>query len=124
MDDMNGLLRNVVRFTSFFLSLCLLAWAFVPESRPFAMGLAVGAVTSLASSIYLGWKVKRIAEFAAGTGRKTGIGFWTRAALALLVVMLAMRAPEINLYAVMSGFLFAPLASLVLVIIMSRKNQS
>lgn len=122
MDDINGLLRSVVRITSFFLSFCLLLWAFVPEARAISAGLALGAAASLANAMFLSSKVKRIAEQALGGGRRTGIGFWTRAAIAILAVLAAIKAPGINLYAVIAGLFFAQLAILVLGFVSSRKD--
>lgn len=121
MDDINGLLRNVVRITSFFLSLCIILWLLVPDWRSVMAGLAVGAVVSLVNAMHLAHKVKRVADYALG-GRRTGIGFWTRAAIAVLAVALVLRTPEISLYAMVAGLFFAQMATLLLGIFTNRKD--
>lgn len=123
MDDLGGLVRKVVRITSLFLSFCLVAWAFLPEGRPVFAGLVIGTTASLINAIFLSGRVKRIADFALGAGRKTGAGFWTRAAVALLAVFAANRFPDVDLYAVVAGLFFVQLATLLLGIISNAKKS-
>ncbi|MCI3921412.1 ATP synthase subunit I [Paenibacillus sp. TRM 82003] len=122
MDDLNELLRKVGRITSLFLSFCLLAWAFAPEGKAVFAGLAVGVTGSFVNALYLSGRVKRIANFALGSGRRTGVGFWTRVAVALVAVFAAIKFPEIDLYAVVAGLFFVQLATLLLGIISNAKN--
>lgn len=123
MDNLNGLLMKVARATSIFVSLCLLAWVFSPVAKPIFAGLALGAVASLINSMYLSLRVRRLAELAAtGQGRRKGIGFWTRAAVAVVAVLVANRYPEIHIYGVVAGLFFSQLVTLVLAAI-SRRNQ-
>lgn len=124
MDDLNGLLRNLVRLVSFFVCLCLLAWAVFPEVRPVAAGLAVGAATSLINAFLLSNKVRKIADYALGRGRRTSVGFLTRAVVAVLVVMWAVRMKDISLPAIAAGFFFSPLASLVLGYLSIRNHRN
>ncbi|WP_199623570.1 ATP synthase subunit I [Paenibacillus alkalitolerans] len=115
MDDLNVHLRSVTRFIFFFLSFCLLTWALFPTARPIAAGLAVGALAGWVNAIYLFRKVKRIADSAAAQSyRRTNLGFLTRAAVAVLAVVIALRVPGINLYAVIAGYFVTQLATLLL----------
>lgn len=123
MDNLNGLLMRLTRATSLFVAACLLAWAFAPSGQPIYAGLALGALASWINALYLSLRVKRIAAYALGEGRRSGIGFWARAAVALAAVILSQRVPGIHLYGVIAGLFFAQLATLLLGIA-SRKNQS
>jgi ATP synthase protein I len=115
MDKLPVLLRSVTRFTFFFLSLCCICWAIWPNSKSVFGGFMLGAIGSLFGSWHLAWKTTRLADVITG-GRKprSGFGFLTRAAIALLVVVVSVRYMEFNLAATAAGLFVAPLATLLL----------
>jgi ATP synthase protein I len=114
MNDLKALLTTAVRWTLFFLSFCLLLWALLPAVRPVAAGLALGAVVSIINSIFLSLKVGNIAERASqGVFKGGGTGFMTRAAFAVLAVMVSQKVPGINLYAVIGGLFFAQIVTFI-----------
>jgi ATP synthase protein I len=112
---MNDLFASALRAALFALSACLLAWAFVPAVRPASAGLALGVLASIWNSILLRRKVELLSQLAAeGKKPRGGVGFVARAAVVLLVCMVALRFPEhVSLIFVVVGSFFMPFASLM-----------
>lgn len=95
MDDYGYAVRRVLKFTFYFLSLSVLAYAFTQFKLQFA-GLTLGALISLINTIYTARKVIRLGDVAvSGENRKVSLGFATRLAMSLLAVMIAIRFPDI-----------------------------
>jgi ATP synthase I chain. len=115
MDDFPSLVRAGYRISIFFLSFCLLGWALADTGgqRWFA-GLALGTVVSVINGRYLAMKVDLLAKAAVErTARRINLGFVTRASMALLAVVAAVKfADRFELMAVMAGLFFTPLATL------------
>lgn len=115
MDDLSGHLRTVMRVTFFFLSLCCVGWALWPEYKPHFGGLIVGAAASLVNAFHLSWKVQRIGANAAVKGSKRStLGFFTRACVALLAVVVATQYLSFSLYGTVAGLFLVQLAILLL----------
>lgn len=90
------LLNRAVRAALFFMSALMLAWAFVPEGRTVAAGLALGTAASVANALLLRRRVELLAKLAAdGEARKSGLGLGARIATVLLVGMIAYRYPDV-----------------------------
>ncbi|SDX26446.1 ATP synthase subunit I [Paenibacillus sp. CF384] len=115
MDDLSGHLRTVKRITFFFLSLCFIGWALLPEYKPFFGGLVLGTAASLANAFHLSWKVQRVGALsAAGIQKRHNLGFLTRACIALLAVVIATKYFSFSLYGTVAGLFVAQLATLIL----------
>jgi ATP synthase protein I len=124
MDDLTALQKTVTRITFFFLSVCFLGWALLPAYAPYFSGLAIGTITSLLNYTFLAWKVRRITNAVVNrTNRRITLGFITRAAIALLAVVITLEYKEINVTAMIVGLLFTQLVTLVLGIKVSQRNK-
>jgi ATP synthase protein I len=123
MDQLPALLRGVSRFTFFFLSMGCLGWAIWPDYKGLFGGFMLGAIGSLMGSWHLAWKTTRLGDVIT-TGRKarSGFGFSTRAAIALLAVVVSVRYMEFNLAATVIGLIVAPLATLLLSLFARRRS--
>lgn len=123
MDDLSGHLRTVTRITFFFLSVCFIGWALLPEHKPLFGGLILGAVASLANAFHLSWKVRQVGSYAAaGIKKRNNLGFLTRACIGLLAAVLADRYFSFSLYGTVAGLFVAQLATLILGFIAKRNS--
>lgn len=115
MDDLSAHLRTVTRITFLFLSLCCIGWAIWPAHNSLFGGLGIGAVASLVNASHLSWKVQRIGANAAVQGSKrNNLGFFTRACIGLLAVVVATEYFSLSLIGTVIGLFVAQLATLIL----------
>lgn len=122
MDDLSAHVKTVTRLTFFFLSVCCLAWVFLPAYESWWGGLMIGGAASLLNARHLAWKVTRIgANAAAHTNRRANLGFFTRACIALLAVVIAIKTYTFQLPATVAGLFVAQLATLILGFLSKRK---
>ncbi|MCC3377179.1 ATP synthase subunit I [Cohnella sp. REN36] len=123
MDDLPALLRKVSRITFFFLSIGCVSWVVWPAHKTVFGGFMLGAIGSLVIAWHLAWKLVRIGNVSvAGAKPRSGFGFLSRAALALLVAFVSVRMLEFNLPATVAGLIATPLATLLLGL-MSRRRR-
>jgi ATP synthase protein I len=124
MNDLSAHLKTVTRVTIFFLSLCLLVWALYPSYRPYASGVMIGIIASLINGNYLAVKIRQLSRMAStGQQRRINLGFLTRAAIAVLAVMLSMRINDVNLFAVVTGLFAWQVAAFLTGILSIFKNK-
>ncbi|MCD1260899.1 ATP synthase subunit I [Paenibacillus athensensis] len=125
MDDFSAHLKTVQNVFLFFLSFCLVAWALLVDYRPYSAGLMLGSIVSMINARFLAWKVTRFADAVIEkTPRKGSLGFLTRAAIAALAAIVAVRYPQhIALSTTIAGYFFAQLATIVLGILSIRKSK-
>ncbi|UUZ82579.1 ATP synthase subunit I [Paenibacillus sp. P26] len=116
MDDFSGHLKTVQRITIFFLSFCFMGWAVAPGARNLFAGLILGTAVSWINARYLAWKIEQLTKAVLeDSGRKINMGFITRAAMALLAVVIAYRFREhVALSTTLAGLFFVQLATLLL----------
>lgn len=108
MDDMHSIVRAVSRITLMMLSALFLGWAFLPEYRPFIVGMILGLVAGLTYVRYLSIKVRGLVELVVSQEKKRfSFGFLTRMCLILLVIMLAVKLEQVSLIGTIIG-LFVP----------------
>ncbi|WP_458462230.1 ATP synthase subunit I [Paenibacillus sp.] len=124
MSELTRYRRLMIATVMYVLMICFLVAALVPSLEAIALGLALGAVISLINALYLGYKVKKVADGAAnGNLKRVNLGFLTRAALAVLGIFISMRFPQyFNTYAVAGGLVIAQFSLLIIGIIKSRKE--
>lgn len=104
MDDLNTHVKTVLRASLFLLSAAFLTWAIWPGARPLASGFAIGMVVSMINSYYLGMKIRQMTILVMSKeSKRFNLGFLTRAAMAVLTVILVSRVEGINLYATIAG---------------------
>lgn len=114
MGELHVHLRSISRVVLFFLSLCFFVWALWPDGRPIASGLVLGATAGWINAWLLSRKVTRIANNAAERGkRKTSVGFFTRVLVVIITVIIALRVPDVEVYAVVAGYFVVHLATLL-----------
>ncbi|MCR8632316.1 MULTISPECIES: ATP synthase subunit I [Paenibacillus] len=130
MDDFSAHLKTVQNVFLFFLSFCLVSWAIFEDFRPYSAGLMLGSIASMINARYLAWKILRLSEKVIKASleqqvpRKATIGFLTRAAIAGLAGLIAVRYPEhIALPTTIAGYFFAQLATLVLGILSIKRSK-
>jgi len=125
MDDFAAHLKTVQNVFLFFLSFCLVAWALLVDYRPYSAGLMLGSIVSMINARFLAWKVVKFADAVVEkTPRKGSLGFLTRAAIAALAAIVAVRYPQyIALSTTIAGYFFAQLATIVLGILSIRKAK-
>ncbi|KQY92097.1 hypothetical protein ASD24_22585 [Paenibacillus sp. Root52] len=124
MSELTRYRRGMIATVMYVMMICFLTAAFVPSLEAIALGLALGAAISLINALYLGHKVKKVADGAAeGNLKRVNLGFLTRAALAVLGIFISMRYPQyFNTYAVAGGLVIAQFSLLIIGIVMSRKE--
>lgn len=92
---MDELLNRAMRSTLFFVAACLLLWAAVPDYRPIAAGLILGAAASLVNAFLLKRRIELLGQMSMQSGRRPmGLGMASRLATVLLAVLIAMRFSE------------------------------
>lgn len=125
MDDFSAHLKTVQNVFLFYLSFCLVGWALLVDYRTYAAGLMLGSLASMINAKYLAWKVYKFADAAIEQkGRKVNLGFLTRAAIAGLAALVAVRYPQhIALSTTIAGYFFAQLATIVLGIVSIRRSK-
>lgn len=125
MDEITVLQKTVTRITFFFLSICFLGWAFLPDYAGYFSGFIIGSSASLISFNFLAWKIRRITNnLLLHNKRRVNIGFLTRAAIALLAVVISLRYVQVELAATVGGLFFAQAAAFVVGLVSSRKNRN
>jgi ATP synthase protein I len=131
MDDVSAHLKTVQNVFLFFLSFCLVCWALFVEFRPYSAGVMLGSIASMINARHLAWKIHRLSEKAIAASleqraprKAANIGFLTRAAIAGLAGLIAVRYPEhIALATTIAGYFFAQLATLVLGILSIKRSK-
>jgi len=125
MDEFSATLKTVQNVFLFFLSFCLAAWAILVDYRVYIAGLMLGALASMINARFLAWKINKLGAAAIEQkGRKVTLGFLTRAAIAAVAGLVAVRYPQhFALATTIAGYFFTQLATLVLGILSIRKSQ-
>ena len=125
MNDFFAHLKTTFRLSIFLLSFTLMGWALLPEYRSYIAGFMLGTVVSIVNSCYLALKIHKISE--AGIRRekqKVNIGFITRASLALLAVVAAIKYEQIEFSTTLAGLFTVQIIALfvgVAAVIRQRK---
>ena len=128
MNEFSAHLKTVQNAFFFFLSFCLAAWAIFVDYRHYSAGLMLGSSVSMINARYLAWKIHKLSDKVIASPSeqrvpgKTNIGFLTRAALAGLAGLVAVRYPEyVSLPTTVAGYFFVQLATLVLGILSIKR---
>ncbi|GIP21806.1 MULTISPECIES: ATP synthase subunit I [Paenibacillus] len=125
MDELRVYRRVLKVATYSVLALCFIAAALVGSYKSIPLGIALGVVVSYVNANYLAFKVRRFMDGITGQEkRRPGLGFFTRAALALAAAMIAYKKPEMfNMFAVVGGLVFSQFLLLFAGLIQSRKEE-
>jgi ATP synthase protein I len=122
MNDFASQIKTAVRITLFSLSFCLVGWAFMTAARPEIAGFCIGIAVSLINGVHLAWKVNRIGQVAVDPARRrTGLGFLSRGAMAVLGVIVSERL-DFSIIATIAGLFIFQLVAYILGFISSRKK--
>ncbi|MDF2925850.1 MAG: synthase-like protein [Paenibacillaceae bacterium] len=115
MNDLSALVRSVMRASLFFVSSCLMVWAFIPSLKTYAAGLILGTVISVINGLMLQSKVNTITRIALeNSGRRANSGFVGRISMVLIGTMISLRFPAFHMISTIIGFFFVQLATLIL----------
>ncbi|RAV03155.1 ATP synthase subunit I [Paenibacillus sp. YN15] len=107
MNELDILMRRIIRASLFFMSACLFAWALVPALKPYAAGLVLGVCTSLINGRILQSRIYAITRIAlANTGKRASLGFLSRASTIFIALAICLRVPAFHLGSTISGFFF------------------
>ncbi|WP_127581075.1 ATP synthase subunit I [Paenibacillus koleovorans] len=125
MDEFTAHLKAVQKVTLFFLSFCLFAWAFLPDYRPYSLGLVVGVSVSYLNAQYLALKLRQLTKAVVEkTNRRVNLGFITRAATSLLTVVIVVKNPDkIALSTTLAGLFIVQLVTLLLGIVSNARRK-
>jgi len=122
---MNDQMKPIVRATLLFLSALLIFWTFVPAYRTYAAGLMLGMTISLVNAWILSIKIEAISRnIMEKTEKRVGLGTVSRMCMALIGVMVAVKVPKFDLIFTIIGLFFVQLATLLMGLLFSKKNQS
>lgn len=122
MNDFASQIKTAARITLFSLSFCLVGWTFMTAARPEIAGFCIGIAVSLINGVHLAWKVNRIGQAAVDPAkRRTGLGFLSRGAMAVLGVIVSERL-DFSIIATIAGLFIFQLVAYILGFISSRKK--
>ncbi|MDF2960906.1 MAG: synthase-like protein [Paenibacillus sp.] len=122
---MNDQLRPIVRITLLILSVLLLVWAVVPAYRIYIAGFMLGMMISLINAWMLVLKIEAISRnIEQKTEKRVGLGTVSRMCMALIGVMIAIKLPQIDLIFTIIGLFSVQLATLLMGLLFSKKNNS
>ncbi|MDO7906519.1 ATP synthase subunit I [Paenibacillus sp. JX-17] len=95
MSEMIKLQRVLLMVALIFMALCFLVSAFLPHHRAVAHGLVLGSAVSCLNVLHLAYKVRKIADAAAGQGdgKRAGLGLGFRLATSILALIPALEWP-------------------------------
>ena len=123
MNDLAYLVSTVLRIFLFWLSACLLAWAFIPGIKPVAAGLILGSSVSMINAQLLSAKVRKLSQLVVDNRfKRFSLGFVTRACIVLIAVMTAVKFAQFDLVSTIVGLLFFPAALFVGGIILVKRQ--
>ncbi|WP_158289670.1 ATP synthase subunit I [Paenibacillus flagellatus] len=124
MNDLSGFLKTISKFSLYLFAAGLLLWAVLTEYRPFVAGLLLGMAISLTNFVYLGLKTRQLGELVAqGVKKRFNLGFFTRASLAVLAVMVAYKSERFDLAATIIGLFYAQTTAFVLGLFFVKKKD-
>jgi ATP synthase protein I len=113
MNDLELLMKKVFRSALFFLSVCFLVWAFMPEWRTYAAGMVLGTIISLVNARILAHKIQVITTaILNNTGERVSMGFMARTCMTLIAVMMAMKLPQFALVTTITGVFYVQAVSI------------
>jgi ATP synthase protein I len=123
MNDLSGFLKTISRLSLYLFSAGLLLWAALPQYRPIIGGLLLGMIVSLINLIYLGLKVRQLGDLVVQKAKKRfNLGFLTRAAMAVLAVMVAYRSERFDLFATVIGLFYAQVTAFIVGLIALKRR--
>ncbi|MFB9274616.1 ATP synthase subunit I [Cohnella cellulosilytica] len=124
---MDEILTRSTRTACWFLAICLMCWAVLPEWRIYSAGVALGVSASLVNAFLLRKRVAWIGTLYKDNPnppRKVGLGLASRLAMVLLATMLAYRFPDrFHLPSVLYSCFFMPVVSLFFAFLNNRRSS-
>ncbi|KAA8998025.1 hypothetical protein F4V43_17385 [Paenibacillus spiritus] len=94
MDDSAKLTRLLTMSIAGIAVICLLVAELMPHRRTVFHGVVLGATVSCLNVLYMGFKIKQIANAAAGGGKRASLGFGVRIATSILAILLPLEYPH------------------------------
>ena len=112
MNDLARFMKTISRVTALLLSAGLVSWLVLEPYRPQLAGLLLGMLVSWLNMAYLALKTRQMSELIEQKSeKKFNLGFMTRAAFAVLAVMVAYKSEQVDLAATIVGLFYAQAAA-------------
>lgn len=128
MDNLAVHLKSLKKYTVYFLLICSILYLLLPQYRAYMLGLGLGVAVGFINAQYLAVKIIRLTSPDESKQHRqlnvVNIGFLTRAAMAVLAAMLAMRTDYIEVATVVLGLIVVPVIALVAGLIALRNDNS
>ncbi|WP_010279021.1 ATP synthase subunit I [Paenibacillus senegalensis] len=123
-DDLRTHMHFVFRTALFFMSFCLLVWAFVPQWQPVAAGLVLGTVISLINARLLAYKIELMTKHVMeNTGKRVNLGFIARASMSIIGVMVCLKFEQFDLMSAVCGLFYVQAVTLLKGLISAANNN-
>lgn len=114
MNNPSCYMKPIYRLSLWLFSIGLLLWLFLAQLRPEIAGLLLGMLVSLLNSWYLSKKIGQLSALVVeGTRKRFNLGFLTRASIAILAVMYAMKSDHFDLATTIIGLFYSSAAILI-----------
>jgi ATP synthase protein I len=118
-------LKPVVKVAMLFLVVSLLVWMVFPAYRMHATGFILGMMISLINAWILMIKIDAFSRnIVEKTQKRVNLGFVSRLCMALIAVMVAVKLPQVDLVFTLIGLFFVQMATLLMGLLFSKKNNS
>lgn len=124
MDDLSVHLKAITKYTLVFLVICGIGWLILPQYRGYTLGFGLGIAVGMINAYYLAAKIIQVAGQAELKQKKRGhMGFLTRASIAVLVALLAIKNDNIEVFTFVLALIVVPIVALVAGYNAARKSK-
>lgn len=130
MDDLSVHLKTVAKYTLIFIFICAISALFVQPYQHYILGFALGAAAGLINAYYLSAKIVQLTQQAEAAEAhstrpvRSQLGFLTRASVAVLAVLFALKNDYFEVSAAILGLIIVPMFALFIGYITVRKNNN
>lgn len=128
MDNLSVHLKSIYRYTVILFIVCGILYLLLSQYRPYILGFVVGTAVGLINAQYLAMKIVQQTATDEHKQHKRvnfiSIGFVTRASMAVLAALLAIRTAYFEVSTMILGLIAVPIIALVAGLIALRNNNS
>lgn len=123
---MNDHMKTLYRAELLCISVCLLIWSIAPSYRTYAIGFLVGSIVSAINARMLMMKIKSVSQQGESAApKRLNAGFVSRACMAIIAMMVAVKFPEqVSVVFTIIGLFYIQLVTLLMGILFIFKRKS
>jgi ATP synthase protein I len=123
---MNDQIKTLYRAELLCITVCLLIWSIAPSYRTYAIGFLVGSIVSTINAWTLMMKIKSVSlQGESGGPKRLNAGFISRACMAILAMMVAVKSPEqVSVVFTIIGLFYVQVVTLLMGILFIFKRKS